>query len=102
MASRKRGANTAFLYVVWIRNVSTGTLLIRRVEVEPIGGGRVRPAYAAPSKAVEPGEVIELTIWAELDPKETVMGVGDALARIVITFDDGAERVLGSYLVHLK
>jgi hypothetical protein len=102
MATRQRGPNTAFLYIVSIRNVSERTLFLRRVEVEPIGGGRVRTAYAAPSRDIEPGEQIELSIWAELDPKETVLGVGNALARIVVAFDDGMEKVLGTYLVQLK
>ncbi|MGA7615920.1 MAG: hypothetical protein WBX15_12155 [Thermoanaerobaculia bacterium] len=102
MRTSTRRESTDFLYLVRVRNVSGHMLFIRRVDVEPIGGGQIRPAFATWSKQVEPGEEIALSIWAELDPKETAMGVGDQLAKIIVSFDDGAEKILGTYLVHLK
>lgn len=102
MSQRSGRPSAAFLYVVWIRNVSDETLFIRRVEVDPIGGGQALPAYDVTSKRIEPGEEIEVRIWAELVSKETVLGIGDSLARVVVAFDDGAERVMGTYLVELK
>lgn len=102
MATRSRVATTEVLYAVRIRNVSERALWIRRVEVESVGGGRTRPAYETPRRSIEPGEELDLEIWAELESDETIMGVGDALARIIVSFDDGEERALGSYLVELR
>lgn len=101
-SSKRRDVTTNLLYTVRIRNVSERVLTIRRVEIEPIGGGKVRPAYLTAAKLIEPGELSEFQIWAELDPRETVMGIGDELAKIIVSFDDEMQKVMGTYLVNLK
>lgn len=101
VSSRRREVTTNLLYTVRIRNVTERTLVIRRVEVEPIGGGRVRPAYVSPAKELEPGEQADFQIWAELESRETVMGIGDNLAKVIVSFDDGPQKVMGTYLVNL-
>lgn len=102
VSSRRREITTDLLYTVRIRNVGERTLKIRRVEVEPIGGGHVRPAYVTASKDLEPGEPADFQVWAELESRETVIGIGDALARVIVSFDDGPQKAMGTYLVNLK
>ncbi|MGH9456048.1 MAG: hypothetical protein ACRD2J_00210 [Thermoanaerobaculia bacterium] len=93
------GAN--FLYTVLITNLAGDVLTIRRVEVEPVGGGRTLPASDAPLKRLEPGETMDVPVWVEIAPGETVLGVGK-LARIIVSFEDPPETVMSTYLVELE
>ncbi|HEY5610922.1 MAG TPA: hypothetical protein VIL97_06935 [Thermoanaerobaculia bacterium] len=100
--------SSIFSFQVSVRNDSERILTIKRVQVEPIGGANVKPAFVAANKRIEPGETARFDVWAETDPRAdereihgAILGVGQSIARVYVTFVDGTENVIAAYMVEL-
>ncbi|MGA7614689.1 MAG: hypothetical protein WBX15_05845 [Thermoanaerobaculia bacterium] len=102
LASPRSGRQEAYLlYRVLVRNVSEHTLVIRRVEVEPIGGPEVRNAYVTDSKTIEPGEAAHFEIWAEVLADPSSPDHTSGMARVAVSFDDHGQPFMRSWVVEV-